>query len=245
MTQTASAFAPILGQAAGAGIGALFGDDAPSNLGIKAGGLRARITSGGTAKVNVRPERTAIVQGLANQFRDIGAQIGGLRERVGPGFQNVLESRLNTLRSARSRTVGTIAENLSRRRVLGSSFGQAAIAQTEREFAEAEANARAQTFLEGIQTEQNLIQTEGAALIDAFQTELNEQNLQIQVASGLMGQTIQAQTQNSLLQQQLAAQAASGFGAFGAQLGGALGDIFQGGGNPFTTDSAGRILGGI
>lgn len=261
MPQTAAALAPIGGQIAGSLLGGAFGGggDRPSFQfpDVNAGGLSLGETGSGRIVLGVSPERTALVSGISGQFRNLGQQIGGLRERVGPGFENVLQSRLQALETGRRRAIGTISENLSRRRVLGSSFGQAAIAQAEREFAEAEANVRAQTFLEGLDVEQQLITSQNAAIIDAFQAELNEQNLQFQAATIPLGGAIQAQTQNSLLQQQLAAQSARGFGAFGAQFGRTLGGLFGGGqgGTPtggFTppflpgpTDPTGRILGGI
>lgn len=272
MTQTAAAFAPAVGQIGGGLLSRAFGGgDRPSFQfpDVRAGGLSLGETGEGQIVLGVSQGRRDLVSNLAGQFRTFGQQIGGLRERVGPGFQNVLESRLRGIESGRQRAIGTISENLSRRRVLGSSFGQAAIAQAEREFAEAEANARAQTFLEGIDVEQQLITAENAALIDSFQTELNEQNLQFQAATIPLGGAIQAQTQNSLLQQQLAAQAASGFGAFGAQVGGIIGGLLNPGTpatqalpqaplsgtginpnepNPFglfRTDPFGRIVGGV
>lgn len=238
MTATAAALAPIAGQIGGSLLGGVFGGgDRPDFEfpDIVGGGLRIGDIGGSIRTIPTRDAagrlRPQLVSGLAEQFRTFGGEIGGLRERLGPGLENVLQSRLQAIQSGRQRAIGTISENLSRRRVLGSSFGQAAIAQAEREFAEAEATARAQTFLEGIDIEQQLITAENTALLDAFNTELNELNLQFQAASIPLGGVIQAQTQNSLLQQQLAAQAARGFGAFGAQVGGVLGGLF---GSPAT-----------
>lgn len=265
MPQTLAAFAPAIGQLGGGLLGGALGGGGDRRSfqfpDVIAGGLQLGETASGQIFVTPRGEegrrRTGLVSGLAGQFRTLGQEIGGLRERVGPGAEALLQSRLNAISSARSRTIGTISENLSRRRVLGSSFGQAAIAQAEREFAEAEADARAQTFLEGLEIEQQLITSENAALAEAFNTELNELNLQFQAGTIPLGGAIQAQTQNSLLQQQLAAQSAQGFGAFGAQLGGVLGGLSGGpagsGGLPvggstppfIPTDTTGRIFGGI
>lgn len=255
MPQTAAAFAPAIGQIGGGLLSrALGGGDRPDFQfpDVIAGGLQIGDTASGQIFVRERldtPEgrrRRAALEGSAAQFRQLGSEIGGLRQRLGPGFSNVLESRLQAVETGRQRAIGTISENLSRRRVLGSSFGQAAIAQAEREFAEAEATARAQTFLESIDVEQQLIFAENSALIESFNTELNELNLQLQAGSSVLGGAIQAQSQNNLLQQQLAAQAAGGFGAFGAQVGNIFGDILRGiGGNEgeIRTDAAGRILG--
>ena len=225
---------------------------------IFAGGLSLRTTKEGKAGLQFRvrqdPFRAGLVTGAAEQFRGLSGQFTRLRQAVGPGFENVLASRLGTLETARRRTIGTISDNLSRRRVLGSSFGQAAIAQAEAEFAQAEANLRAETFLEQIDVESQLATQEAQAAIGAFNTELAELDTQLGLATGSLGALTGAATSISQLNAQLSAQAAAGRAAFGAEAGGVIGGLAQqffgglGGQTtqqPIRTDAAGRILGGI
>ena len=258
-----TAISPGIGTAVGAALGGLagglFGGDSgskairPSKIpDIIGGGLRLLTTAEGSKglqfKVRSSNERRAIVSNIANIFGRRAQEFGQLRDALGPGFQNLLNERLNAVRNARSRAIGSISENLSQRRVLGSSFGQAAIAQAEREFGEAEATARAQTFLERIDVESQLITQETGAAIDAFNTELGELDTQLGFAAGSLNTLTSAATSLANTNAQLAAAAASGRGQFFAQAGGALGGVIQNFINPsasggvVTTRPAGDIF---
>lgn len=223
--------ASLAGALGGIG-GSLIGDALGGNTrgtppDLVGGGLKLRISSSpNEAVVRSTSGRRGLVQGISDIFGQRAEELAGLRSTLGQGFQNVLGARLDSIRNARSRAIGSITENLSQRRVLGSSFGQAAIAQAEREFGEAEAGARAQTFLESIEGEQQLINAQTSALVDQLNTSLNELNTQVALGAGAFNAISSSVTQNSLLQQELAAEAARGFGAFGAEVGGGIFDIF-------------------
>ncbi len=236
-----TAINPGIGTAAGAIIGGVAGGllsggsssalrpgSIPNIIG---GGLQLLTTAEGDKglqfEVTSSRGRRNLVSNIANIFGRRAQEFGQLRDSLGSGFQNVLAERLNAIRNARSRAIGSISENLSQRRVLGSSFGQAAIAQAEREFAEAEATARAQTFLERIDVESQLITQETGAAIDAFNTELGELDTQLGLAAGSLGPLTSAATSIANTNAQLAAAAASGRGQFFAQAGGALGGVIQ------------------
>ena len=233
----------------GSGSGALRPGSIPNIIG---GGLKLQTTAEGDRGLEFRvksfPFRRELVSNIAGIFGRRAQEFGRLRDALGPGFQNVLNERLNAIRNARSRAIGSISENLSQRRVLGSSFGQAAIAQAEREFGEAEATARAQTFLERIDVESQLITQETGAAIDAFNTELGELDTQLGLAAGSLGPLTSAATSLANTNAQLAAAAASGRGQFFAQAGGALGGVIQNviqpspSGGVITTRPAGDIF---
>ena len=240
-----TAVAPGIGTAVGAVAGGVLGaiaagsDDSALRPGaipdISAGGLRLLTEEAGDAglQFTVFPggfgaeTRRRAVRGISAQFGRLSREFAGLREQVGPGFRNVLQSRLSSIRNARTRAIGTISENLAQRRVLGSSFGQAAIAQAEREFAEAEATARAQTFLEQIDVESQLIAQESSAAINAFNTELAELDVQLGLAAGSLGPLTSAVTSLANTNALLAAESARGTAAFGAQAGGTFGGILE------------------
>src|SRR5690606_37566104 len=137
---------------------------------------------------------------------------------VRPGMGALTEARLAAIEGSRSRAIGTLRENLARRRVLGASFAQDAISWTEAEFGEQEAKARAQSFLEELEITNQLITQEFDQRRNEYQTLLDEMNLQTDVAVQLASGATSQLGANARLKAQLAAEEAAGRGAFFGQL---------------------------
>lgn len=172
------------------------------------------------------------------------SDISGLQSEVRPGFGRLTEAAVTGINNARSRAVGNIRDQLSRRRTLGSSFGQDTLARTEREFGEAEVKARAEGVLGEINASSQLIKQEADLIFQGVQRELQELQLGQGFATS-MGQLI---TNNMQFEQQMEANRIAGQAAFGGALagfglseGGSGGSgIFGGGGSMFPSGVPGN-----
>lgn len=158
-----------------------------------------------------RTARVGSVQGLLNQT---ARQFANIRARLRPGFGALTEARVGALNDARFRTIGTLRENLARRRFQGSSFASDAIARAEREFAREEADLRARSFLEEIDATTRLIDRETELSVAAVERGIAELDLQADLGSQLIAGITSQLGANARLEAQLAAQSQQGLGAF-------------------------------
>ena len=220
--------APVLGGVASAGasfgLSKLFGGDknamAPLRefrpTGIDAGGLSSTF-GGGNIGITPSSQRLVFTGGLAATFPEQAATLAKLRESVAPGISGLRSARLKEIDDARRSSIGNLRENLSRRRVLGSSFGQDAISRAEAEFGKERERVAAESFLQEMEMTNNLIQQEFTARRGEFQTFLGELNLEAEVASGLAGKAIDVLGKNAQMESALNAQSAAGAGKFFGQ----------------------------
>lgn len=236
----AAAAPSLISAGASFGLSKLFGGgkkkkSAPQQFkppGIDAGGLRSRF-SRGSVNVTSDPQRQDFVGGLASTFPEQAGLIGGLRAQVTPGFGRLTTSRLAQVERGRSRAIGNLRENLQRRRVLGSSFAGDALSRAEAGFAEQSEQVAAESFLQELDLNQKLLQQEFTARRGEFQTQLDELNLQVDVATKLASGATQTLGANARLKAELDAREQEGAGRF-------FGQTFQ----PFI-DKIGEIGGGL
>lgn len=175
------------------------------------------------------------------------ADLAGLREQFIPGLGRLTRARIQTIRNARSRATGNLRENLSRRRVLGSSFAQDAETRSGLEFAQAEEEARAKSILEEIDITTQFIESEFRLRSEAASAELDQLNFESGLAANLATGTQTALTQNARLQAELAIGAAQGsakffepaIGAISDAVGSKVGDFFGGFNDPSLADIGG------
>ncbi len=85
-------------------------------------------------------------------------QLSGLLARIRPGFGELTASVEATIESERERTQSNLRDNLSRRRVLGSSFAEGTISSSNLEFAEKKRQARAESFLAELDLSRQVLQ---------------------------------------------------------------------------------------
>jgi len=216
-------FAATALQAAPAIIGAINSGDTDvrtpriqtSFPGLNAGGLRATASANGV-NVGSSRGRRSIVSRTSQAFGDQAGVLRGLRGRVAPGVSDLRASRLQAVEDARTRSIGNLRENLQRRRVLGSSFGQDAITRSEAEFAREAERVEAESFLQELDLTQQLLARETEARANSFNTRLNELNLQANLASQLQNRATQVLNQNAQTQARLALEAGR-FNATAAQ----------------------------
>ena len=235
-----SFLAPLL-PVAGMALGGLFGGGskkAPqvnfTPPGFAAGGLLAQYSGNG---YNVTPtsQRSDLVGNISNTFGQQANDIGGIRSQFAPGFSHLRQAQLNQINSNRTSAIGSLQQNLQNRRVLGSSFAQDAINRTAAQYDQQQQQVIAQTYLQELAAQQQLIQQQFTAARGQFQTGLDELNLEAGVASDLTTKATSSLAGAAETQAKLDAENAAGqgkfFGGLGQMLGSGLSKMFGGGGD--------------
>lgn len=182
-------------------------------VGINAGGVAATF---GDNAISITPgaQRTGLVSDISRTFNDQAGNLAQLRSQVTPGFGALTRARLAEIETGRRRAIGNLAQNLQNRRIFGSSFAQASLAQAEREFTQAREAASAESFLQELELSNQLLDQEFEARRGEFQIALDDLNFQTDVATQLASQATTNLGANARLQAQLNAQSASGAGGF-------------------------------
>lgn len=209
-------------------------------IGVKAGGLTSDF-DGKNIWVNASGERTGAVKSVADTFGKQADALASLMPRVAPGISDLRRSRLGAIENARLSAVGTLRDNLARRRVLGSSFGQDAITRAEAEFSQQTQAAEAESFLQEMEMTNNLMQQEFTARRGQFQTFLDEMNLEANMAVGLAGKATDVLGKNAQVESLLNAQSQAGAGKFFGKLEQPFGDAVGKGVSSWFSGSGGGV----
>ena len=130
-------------------------------------------------------ERRLALNDLREGFENRVAEFRGLRDRVTPGFGDVTKARVDSIRRAGRRAVGDLTEELSQRRVAGSSFAVDRVAGVESEFAQLEERARAEGALQELGVTIDLVNEETAAAVEGASEILRNLNFEDSLAAGL------------------------------------------------------------
>lgn len=236
MSFLAAALPAVASSAASFGLSKLFGggDASPTDklnkfkpTGINGGGLSSSM-DGDNLTITPSAQRLGLVNSLSLGFGSEADALSGLRGSVAPGasrirsaFENLGSTRLQQIEDARKAAIGNLRENMARRRVQGSSFGQDALTRAEIEFARAKEEASAetatqtaQTYLQELEATNQLIQQEFAARRGQFETGLNELNLQADIATKLASGATQQLGANARLEAELSAKEQAAKGKF-------------------------------
>lgn len=196
--------------------------------GIKAGGLSSRLTDSNTnVEVKGSAGRQGLVQNLANVFQQRSKEFGRLRGMVRPGVGALTRARQAQLQAAERAALGDLRTNLSRRRVLGSTFATDQENAIREQFGRAGAELDAESFLQELDLSTQLYQQQSASSAQMFGTRLNELNLQAEVAQNILTQSnagvaALSQTTSQLqqaFQQDVLGGVASGLGLLGLGVG--------------------------
>lgn len=141
----------------------------------------------GTARIAL--EQTPLIAQQLGQIssgaQQAAGQIGALREQVAPGFGRLTEAGSAAIQNQRRRAISNLRENLGRRRVLGSSFGEDALARAEAEFGQQEAQFRAQSALQEIEASRVLAQQQFETSVQGSQSIINQANFETGLAAQL------------------------------------------------------------
>ena len=202
--------------------------------------------------LNQQSQLPGIESQFGEAFETQLAELSNLRGQLRPGFGALTEAQVGAIETARDKAVGNLRESLAKRRVAGSSFALAQEAQLEREFAQAEAEARAETTLQELDATARLIDQEFQVSLTAAQNaldflnasgalergaagvQLEEQDKLAQIATGLASDAQVTLNNFQQIATELAVQEAQGIGELFGQLfpvpeggiPGVLGDIF-------------------
>ncbi len=154
---------------------------------IGGGGLFSAFDEFGRITVTPTQKRLSLVGNLSKTLSDTAGRFKSLGDKVRPGFSEFRKAGLENLRGQRRRVVGDLRQNLARRRIAGSSFASDAVSRAEAEFQQREDEFTSQTFLQEIDTQAKLIQTETEFARASIETALAELNLETEVALQLTG----------------------------------------------------------
>lgn len=189
-----------------------------------------------TNSYSVSPDanRMSAVQGVQQTFNQQAGDIAGLRSQWTPGASALRSSLMTALQNNRTQSLGNLRDNLAQRRVLGSSFAQNSLANADQTYQQQIQQIQAQTFLTELSAQQQLNQQQYAAARGAFQSGLDEMNLEAGLATDLTSKATTALTSAATTQAQLDLQAQTAnqksnndlAGGFGKLLGGIGGTIF-------------------
>jgi len=210
----------VAGGIASSAAGSLFGNKkskSPSQSTVVPSGEFGGLTlTGGRDRLSIEsgPGRATRVQRSADVLSRRADELRGLRRRVRPGFGELTAARLGEISTARERSIGNLRENLARRRLSGSSFASNALVRAEREFGQAAATARAQSFLEELDVTTQLIGQEFSARQAAIERGIQELDFQAQVGTQILSGVSAELGASARLEAELAADAAAGSGAF-------------------------------
>lgn len=262
-----SLIAPLVTAGVNYGASKLFGGGSSGNYadtlrgfqpaGLNAGGLSTSL-DGGNINVTPSAERLAAVGNIASAYGAQANELRALRNLVSPGVSALRDARLSALDSAREKAIGDLRTNLQSRRVLGSSFGQDTLARADAEFASRRSDAEAAAFLQEIDASSSLLDRETAAHRTAFQTGLDELNLEANLAAQLSGKATDAMASSSRTLAALQAQDDLYRGKFFGQMfepaakaiGGSAGRFFGnlnfgGGSGGYSLTPSGFVAGGV
>ena len=173
--------------------------------------------------------------GSPQRFTSELANLADLRAGLDPGFGQITETGVTSLRRGTADILGNAREQLSRRRIEGSSFGAGSLALIEQEGEVAVAEFKAKALLEEINATFSIIDEEFKIKTQNFQFELDELDIAVGLTNAVLG-VASAQAEIDKANAVLAAQGESEFfselgglggtllgTAFGGPIGGAIG----------------------
>lgn len=178
-----------------------------SPINLNAGGFSSSLNNN-TLSLRSSGQRQGLVSNLAGTSLEQADLLAGLRGQVGDATEGLRASRLREVENRRRSSISNLRDNLARRRVLGSSFGQDAETRANLEFAQESDRVEAESFLQELELNNQLINQEFDVRRNAFATQLDELNLQADFAAGLSSQASNLLQASAQLKAQLAAQQA-------------------------------------
>ena len=198
------------------------------------GGLRGRQAGAGFTLTPTQG-RLDLIGGAQSALKQGAEEFRNIRAQLRPGFGALTEARVGSLRDTARRAIGTLRQNLARRRLQGSSFASDAISRAEAEFGRQEADLRARSFLEELDATQNAINRELELSVAAIERGVGELDLQANLGATLLSGITTQLGENARLQSQLAAESLAGQGAFftpqieavGSSIEEAIGGLFE------------------
>jgi len=223
-----------------------------TGIGFNAPGLGVETFKGGFDLSRTPANQTAL-NNLSGSFNTLSTELGALKPLVSPAFGNLSKAGSQAIEDARRRTVGDLRQNLSRRKVAGSSFAADDVARVEAEFAKKDAEFQATTKLQEIEATAKITIQQYEAAAKGAESILSQGNFESTLAAELSRQYTGALADLAKFESELLRDEADGItAAIGAGttalLSGALGGIasglFGGGAGAAAGGAAGAAAGG-
>lgn len=164
--------------------------------------------------INGQPGPQNILDQLTGATSDTNSQLDALKAQLVPGFGALTQQQVLAIQNAARKATGDLQSNLASRRILGSSFGQNAVAQVTQQAGIDEANARATSYLQELGATQQIINQQFNNASALAQSELSQANFETTTGVNILNGTQQVFADNSQVIGQLAAANAAGTGAF-------------------------------
>jgi len=235
-------------------MGKLFGDAGkaskplrrfkPTEFTTSGAQLKSLPSERGTAAISL--EQTPLIARQLGQIKtgaqQAGQQLGELREQVAPGFGRLTEAGSAAIQAQRRRAISNLRENLGRRRVLGSSFGEDALARAEAEFGKQEAEFRSQAALQEIEASRVLSQQQFQTSIQGAQSIINQANFETGLAANLSNQISSTMAGLAQAEAGIRADKQASIGALGTAAVTGLGSAL---GGPLAGAAGGAIAGSV
>ena len=167
---------------------------AASTLPAQSSQIRAQMAQPIQNVSGLRP----VLADIAGRFPGLLKNISEIQQGLTPGFGKVTEAAVNAIKNQYAKAAGDLSTQLARRGVLGASFANDAQSALAGEFAQKEAEARANAFIAETELQQNFFQLTDQTLKDYAQLvgqQLGLEGFQVE----LLGSELSAQ-QNELQQ---------------------------------------------
>lgn len=147
-----------------------------SGIGMDAGGFTVDVGD----RVRIRPteQRQELIGGIRDVLGTAAQDLRGFRTDIDSPLARMGELTQQRIADVERRTIGTLRDQLARRRVLGAGFAQDAIARAGAEFARESAEAEAQTALQRVDIETQLIERETALNMQSFNVAMESMNME-------------------------------------------------------------------
>lgn len=231
---TASSALQIAGPLAGAVLGGKGGSKkgAPSSaFRFSTPGYEVHGSSGDRnyAEVNRNP---AFWDPITQRQESILTGLDALGNEVDPAYGRLIKAARDNIENARTKAVGGLRDTLQQRRLTGSSFGDAAVTQAEREFGQAQNQAESQAIIQSIAASAELLNQKSQVLQQQIGTALSELGIGAQVQGQYAA--LQQSANNTMLALQAQEEAGRGqlYGTLGAKAGDILGEYVAPGSTP-------------
>lgn len=164
----------------------------------------------GSFDITRSPGLTGLLNSITGRSEQLAGDIGGLIPLVSPGVSELRRSRLAGLENRRRKAIGNLQQNLSRRRIMGSSFANNALTQAELAYQEEADRIRAESTLTEMEQSLNLYQQQAQAQLQGMNVMLSQFNIDAQLASQLSTSATNAIQQALMFNQEMAFKSAEG-----------------------------------
>lgn len=187
---------------------------------------------------NINMSRTGETQGWMDRilggYNTDEQAYGELLSQIEPGFGRLTNARKDELRRMQEKAVGNLRDNLARRRIAGSSFGEQLVGSLQSEYAALTDKAIAESMVEELKMTSDVIGARTQARTQTIAQALDHIQFETNVGNQLLQTTQAALQQNSMAQVELSKSIAE------IQLQGRLGrgQITAGVGNTFLGQAA-------